>query len=406
MRKYVPWIVIAVSVFTIACGALSNLANDSAPQVIVVTATPNSDDVQASLEPTVDLTVAETATAEGLAATAIPETESSPSTNIGASTLVTVQSRGVLRCGVNADLPGFGLYDAVRKEWSGFDVDFCKVIAAAVLGDASKVEYIPVTTADGPNERFNAVRTKLVDVLIRNTTWTASRDGAGLMFGPTTFHDGQTFLVRKKSNITTIDDLRDKRICASAGTTSLLNLKDDFAARGITFEAVEVEGEEKLYKTYLNGGCDAVTSDSSQLSVQRVNFATPDDHVVLGDRISREPLGPVVAEGDDQWFDIVSWAVYATMYAEELRIDRTNVDDILSTTADPRARRLLGVEGKIGSQFGLAPDFAYQIISQVGNYADVYNDNLGPETRFNIDRGPNKAWNLGAGGVLASPPFR
>lgn len=333
-------------------------------------------------------------------------TESTASTNIGESTLVTVQSRGVLRCGVNADLPGFGLYDAVRKQWSGFDVDFCKVIAAAVLGDASKVEYIPVTTADGPNERFNAVRTKLVDVLIRNTTWTASRDGAGLMFGPTTFHDGQTFLVRKKSNITVIDDLRDKRICASAGTTSLLNLKDDFAARGITFQAVEVEGEEKLYKAYLNGECDAVTSDSSQLSVQRVNFVNPDEHTVLGDRISREPLGPVVAEGDDQWFDIVSWSVYATMYAEELRIDRKNVDEFLSTSTDPRARRLLGVEGKIGTQFGLAPDFGYQIIAQVGNYADIYNDNLGPETRFNIDRGPNKAWNLGGGGVLASPPFR
>ena len=406
MRRYVPWIVIAISIFTIACGSLNSLVNDSAPQVIVVTATPNDDEYETIVEPTADVAAAETATSEALAAAPITEQTSAPATNIGESTLVTVQSRGVLRCGVNADLPGFGLYDAVRKQWSGFDVDFCKVIAAAVLGDASKVEYIPVTTAEGPNERFNAVRTKMVDVLIRNTTWTASRDGAGLMFGPTTFHDGQTFLVRKKSNITTIDALRDKRICASAGTTSLLNLKDDFAARGITFEAVEVEGEEKLYRAYLNEECDAVTSDSSQLSVQRVNFVNPDDHAVLGDRISREPLGPVVAEGDDQWYDIVSWSVYATMYAEELRIDRKNVDEILSTSTDPRARRLLGVEGKIGSQFGLAPDFGYQIISQVGNYADIYNDNLGPETRFNIDRGPNKAWNLGGGGVLASPPFR
>lgn len=406
MRRYVPWIVIAISIFTIACGSLNSLVNESAPQVIVVTATPSDDEYEENVEPTADASAAETATSEALAVAPITEQTSAPSTNIGESTLVTVQSRGILRCGVNADLPGFGLYDAVRKQWSGFDVDFCKVIAAAVLGDASKVEYIPLTTADGPNERFNAVRTKMVDVLIRNTTWTASRDGAGLMFGPTTFHDGQTFLVRKKSNITTIDALRDKKICASAGTTSLLNLKDDFAARGITFEAVEVEGEEKLYRAYLNEECDAVTSDSSQLSVQRVNFVNPDDHAVLGDRISREPLGPVVAEGDDQWYDIVSWSVYATMYAEELRIDRKNVDEILSTSTDPRARRLLGIEGKIGSQFGLAPDFGYQIISQVGNYADIYNDNLGPETRFNIDRGPNKAWNLGGGGVLASPPFR
>lgn len=402
MRRYVPWIIIATSLFTMACGALSNLVNDTAPQVIVVTATPSDEELVASNESPADATPVIEATAEQPTAVAVPDTE----TSIGESTLVAVQSRGVLRCGVNADLPGFGLYDAVRKQWSGFDVDFCKVIAAAVLGDASKVEYIPVTSADGPNERFNAVRTKLIDVLIRNTTWTASRDGAGLMFGPTTFHDGQTFMVRKKSKITSIEDLREKKICAGKGTTSLLNLKDDFAARGITFEAVEVDGEEKLYKTYLNDECDAVTSDSSQLAVKRINFTSPDDHVILGDRISREPLGPVVAEGDDQWYDIVSWSIYATIYAEELRIDRTNVDDILSTTADPRARRLLGVEGKIGSQFGLAPDFAYQIISQVGNYADVYNDNLGPETRFNIDRGPNKAWNLGAGGVLASPPFR
>lgn len=403
MRRYVPWIVIAVSITTMACGSLGNLFNETAPQVIVVTATPSDDENAAQAEPTVDLSSFATATTE-VVRDATPVV--APNTSIGESTLVTVQSRGILRCGVNADLPGFGLYDAVRKQWSGFDVDFCKVIAAAVLGDASKVEYIPVTSAEGPNERFNAVRTKLVDVLIRNTTWTASRDGAGLMFGPTTFHDGQTFLVRKKSNIAVIDDLRDKRICANAGTTSLLNLKDDFAARGITFQAVEVEGEEKLYKAYLNGECDAVTSDSSQLSVQRINFANPDEHTVFGDRISREPLGPVVAEGDDQWYDIVSWAVYATIYAEELRIDRKNVDEVLSTSTDPRARRLLGVEGKIGSQFGLTPDFGYQIIAQVGSYADIYNDNLGPETRFNIDRGPNKAWNLGGGGVLASPPFR
>lgn len=403
MRRYAPWIVIGVSLVTLACGSLNNLINSSAPQVIVVTATPEDTDMAVVAATPI---IENTATAELIATEAAPATTQGVSSSIGERTLVTVQSRGVLRCGVNADLPGFGLYDAVRKTWSGFDVDFCKVIAAAVLGDASKVEYIPVTSAEGPNERFNAVRTHLVDVLIRNSTWTASRDGAGLMFGPTTFHDGQTFMVRKTSKITKIDELRDKKICAGAGTTSLLNLKDDFAARGITFESVEVEGEEKLYKTYLNGNCDAVTSDSSQLAVQRINFNNPDDHIILGDRISREPLGPVVAEGDDQWYDIVSWSVYATMYAEELRINRTNVDEILSTTTDPRARRLLGVEGKIGSQFGLAADFGYQVISQVGNYADIYNDNLGPETRFNIDRGPNKAWNLGGGGVLASPPFR
>lgn len=389
MRRSSILFALITSLFVMSCGTLSQLADTAIPtaQTIIVTATPEAQPVA---EPTAE---------------PAREPEPTSTTSLGESTLIAVQARGVLRCGVNADLPGFGLYDAVRKRWSGFDVDFCKVIAAAVLGDPTKVEYIPVTTADGPNERMNAVRTKLIDVLIRNTTWTASRDGAQLMFAPTTFHDGQTFLVRADSGISTLEDLRDKRICASSGTTSVLNLRDDFAARDISFDLIEIEGE-KLYSTYADGECDAVTSDSSQLSVQRVNLKNPDQHVVLGDRISREPLGPVVAEGDDQWYDIVSWSVYATMYAEELRIDRSNVDEALATSTDPRVLRLLGVEGKIGSQFGLSPDFAYQIIAQVGNYGDIYNDNLGPDTTFNIDRGPNKAWNLGGGGVLASPPFR
>jgi general L-amino acid transport system substrate-binding protein len=389
MRRSSILFVLLTSIFVMSCGTLSQLADTAVPtaQTIIVTATPEAQPVA---EPTAEPAL---------------EPEPTSTTSLGESTLIAVQARGVLRCGVNADLPGFGLYDAVRKRWSGFDVDFCKVIAAAVLGDPTKVEYIPVTTADGPNERMNAVRTKMIDVLIRNTTWTASRDGAQLMFAPTTFHDGQTFLVRADSGISTLEDLRDKRICASSGTTSVLNLRDDFAARDISFDLIEIDGE-KLYSTYSDGDCDAVTSDSSQLSVQRVNLKNPDQHVVLGDRISREPLGPVVAEGDDQWYDIVSWSVYATMYAEELRIDRKNVDEALATSTDPRVLRLLGVEGKIGSQFGLSPDFAYQIIAQVGNYGDIYNDNLGPDTTFNIDRGPNKAWNLGGGGVLASPPFR
>ena len=389
MRRSSILFVLLTSIFVMSCGTLSQLADTAVPtaQTIIVTATPEAQPVA---EPTAEPAL---------------EPEPTSTTSLGESTLIAVQARGVLRCGVNADLPGFGLYDAVRKRWSGFDVDFCKVIAAAVLGDPTKVEYIPVTTADGPNERMNAVRTKLIDVLIRNTTWTASRDGAQLMFAPTTFHDGQTFLVRADSGIRTLTDLAGKRICASSGTTSVLNLRDDFAARDISFDLIEIDGE-KLYSTYGDGECDAVTSDSSQLSVQRVNLKNPDQHVVLGDRISREPLGPVVAEGDDQWYDIVSWSVYATMYAEELRIDRSNVDEALATSTDPRVLRLLGVEGKIGSQFGLSPDFAYQIIAQVGNYGDIYNDNLGPDTTFNIDRGPNKAWNLGGGGVLASPPFR
>jgi general L-amino acid transport system substrate-binding protein len=377
-----------------SCGALSTFVDTTnpSPQIIVVTATPEVvGDVEVDLRNETSTTPEELSTNDAL-----------PSP----SKLIEVQSRGMLRCGVNADLPGFGFYDAVRKRWSGFDVDFCRIIAAAVLGDASKVEFIAVTTADGPNERFSAVRSGMVDVLIRNTTWTASRDGSGLAFGPTTFHDGQTFMARKSLNIQTLNDLAGKRICAGEGTTSLLNLRDDFAARGIQFTLVETKGEEELYDSYRDGLCDAVTSDSSQLAVERIELPEPDDHVVMGDRISREPLGPAVAEGDDQWFDIVSWSISATLYAEELRIDNANVNEYLIDSTDPRVRRLLGVEGNIGQQFGLPADFGYQIISQVGSYADIYNNNLGPDTVFDIDRGPNKAWNLGGGGVLASPPFR
>jgi len=390
------WYWVVGSIFIMSCGALSTFVDTTAPtpQVIVVTATPEAaSDVEVNLT---SETLNETTNAEPTKEAGMPPP----------STLIQVQARGELHCGVNADLPGFGFYDAVRDRWSGFDVDFCRVIAAAVLGDATKVKFIAVTTADGPNERFNAVRSGMVDVLIRNTTWTASRDGSGLAFGPTTFHDGQTFMVRKSLNIQTLNDLEGKRICAGEGTTSLLNLRDDFAARGIQFDLVETKGEEELYDSYRDGACDAVTSDSSQLAVERIELPEPDDHVVLGDRISREPLGPVVAEGDDQWFDIVSWAVYASMYAEELRIDNSNVDEYLIDSTDPRVRRLLGVEGTIGQQFGLPVDFGYQIIKQVGNYADIYNKNLGPDTAFAIDRGPNKAWNLGGGGVLASPQFR
>lgn len=389
------WWAIA-SIFIMSCGVLSSIVDTTipTPQVIVVTATPEIvGDTQVDLNNEI---ISES--------TNVANESTPPDVTTAPSKLVEVQARDVLRCGVNTDLPGFGLYDAVRNRWSGFDVDFCRVIAAAVLGDANKVEFVRTTT-DGPSERLEAVRSGLVDVLIRNTTWTASRDGSGLMFAPTTFHDGQTFMVPSDSGIRTLEDLTDKRICAGEGTTSLLNLRDDFAARGIQFTLVEVNGDD-LYQSYRNGLCDAVTSDSSQLAVQRINLPNPDQHVVLGDRISREPLGPVVAEGDDQWYDIVSWSVYATMYAEELRIDQSNVDQYLIDSTDPRVRRLLGIEGSIGQQFGLPVDFGYKIIKQVGNYADIYNKNLGPDTVFDIDRGPNKAWNLGGGGVLASPPFR
>ncbi|PDW01620.1 amino acid ABC transporter substrate-binding protein [Candidatus Viridilinea mediisalina] len=323
----------------------------------------------------------------------------------GPGLLARVQDRGYLICGTNANLPGFGFYDNVRNDWFGFDVDFCRALAAAIFGDASKVDFVGLTTA-GEYERFGAVRQGRVDVLFRNTSWTLGRDVDQLAFGPTTFHDGQSFMVRRDAGVSNSNDLAGRRICVAAGTTSEQTLNEDFAARGIDFEAVLFNSDRELYPAYDEGECDAVTSDSSQLASQRETLTNPDDHVVLDERISREPLGPVFIENDDQWRDVVSWVVFATMYAEELRVDQNNVNQLAQSSDDQRILRLLGREGDFGQALGLNNDFALQIISQVGNYGDIYDRNLGPRTPFALERGPNKAWNLGQGGVLASPPFR
>jgi general L-amino acid transport system substrate-binding protein len=388
------------------------VADQATPQpvIVIVTATPDPNlPPGSSADPALIATIealAATATAVAAAPPPPPSDGSTPApAPVQVGVLQRVQERGRLICGTNADLPGFGFYDNVRDTWSGFDVDFCRAVAAAVLGDRDAIEFVGLNTS-GRNERFEAIRSGQVDVLFRNTTWTLGRDLAQLAFGPTTFHDGQTFMVRAASGITSSNDLDGARICVAEGTTSEQNLTDDFAARGITFTPVLFGDENDLYPAYNRGDCDAVTSDSSQLVSKKQTLTTPSEHVVLGERISREPLGPAFIEGDEQWRDVISWVVFATMYAEELRVDRSNVEQLRSTSDDPRVRRLLGLEGDFGSQLGLNNDFAYQLIRQVGSYADIYDRNLGPNTPFDLDRGPNKAWNLGAGGVLASPPFR
>lgn len=366
-------------------------AEQPTPQavIVIVTATPDPRLMSATVAPT------------PFATTTAEETP----VVVAGSVLERVKAREKLVCGVNADLPGFGFYDNVRNRWSGFDVDFCRALAAAIFDDADAVEFISLNTS-GPNERFEAVRNGTVDVLFRNTTWTLSRDLAQLAFGPTTFHDGQTFMVRTAAQITTLADMQGKKICVARGTTSEQNLNDDFAARNITFEAILYDDEAQLYPAYNDGLCDAVTSDSSQLVSMRQTLDVPEDHTILGDRISREPLGPAFIENDEQWRDVVSWVVFTTMYAEELRVDQSNVAELQASSTDPRVRRLLGLESDFGANLGLDEDFGYQIISRVGNYADIYERNLGPDTPFALERGPNKAWNLGEGGVLASPPFR
>ncbi len=319
------------------------------------------------------------------------------------SVLDQVRARGVLRCGVNADLPGFGFYDGVRDTWNGFDVDFCRVVAAAVLGDTDAIEFVPLTAG----ERWEAIRNDQVDVLFRNSTWTADRDTAeGVDFGPTTFHDGQGFMVRQASDIDAVASLADRTICVTASTTTEANLRDEMPARGIPVEIETFESTEETYRAYDSGMCDAVTSDRSQLIALRETLDSPDDHRVLGELISREPLGPAFVENDSTWRDVISWSIFAAIYAEELRVNQENVRVLAETTTDPRIRRLVGLEGTIGEDLGLDRAFALRIIEQVGNYGDIYNRSLGPDTRFDLDRGPNKVWNLGEGGVLSSPPFR
>ncbi len=391
----------------------------AAPVIIIATPTPDANTTAptpgANQDPDRDATAtAASATDEAITAQstnqdadddATATTDDNALTQTGPGLLQEVRERGRLICGVNADLPGFGYYDNVRGTWTGFDVDFCRAIAAAIFDDAEAVEYIGLTTS-GQNERFAAVREGRVDVLIRNTTWTLGRDLADLAFGPTTFHDGQTFMVRRASGIGTVEDLEGSTICVAEGTTSELNMNDVLGARDISFTARTVGEDEDLYAIYDSGECDAVTSDSSQLASQRETLENPAEHLILGDRISREPLGPVFIEGDEEWRDVVTWIVFATMYAEELQVDLENVETVRASSDDPRVQRLLGLEGEFGEQLGLENDFAYRVIRLVGNYADIYERNLGPETPFDLERGPNKAWNLGAGGVLASPPFR
>ncbi len=374
----------------------------SQPVIVIVTATPDS-----RAQPTAAPTSPAAATAAPGAgtATAVAPGETPTAAPAAGGLLARVKARGKLICGTNADLPGFGFYDSVRGRWSGFDVDFCKAVAAAIFGDAGAVDFVALNTS-GKSEQFDAVRSGTVDVLFRNTTWTLGRDVTKLAFGPTTFHDGQSFMVRAADKISTLSDLAGKKICVARGTTSEQNLNDDFAARGIAFEPALYDDENQLYPAYDQGLCDAVTSDSSQLVSKRQTLAKPEDHAILGDRISREPLGPVFIEGDEQWRDVVTWVVFSTMYAEELRVNQANVEQLKGSSSDPRVRRLLGLEEDFGTKLGLTNGFAYQIISQVGNYADIYDRNLGPSTPFALERGPNKAWNLGSGGVLASPPFR
>ncbi|MBV6396379.1 MAG: putative amino-acid ABC transporter-binding protein YhdW [Anaerolineales bacterium] len=315
-------------------------------------------------------------------------------------TLETVKTRGNLICGVNAQVPGFG-YVAADGSFSGFDVDYCRALAAAIFGDPSKVEFRPVTAA----ERFTALQSGEIDILSRNTTWSLVRDTElGTNFVHTTFYDGQGMMVPTDSGITDLAGLEGGTVCVQTGTTTELNLADVMAANGISYTPAVFEDADKTFAAYAEGRCDAVTTDKSGLVSRRTVLADPAAHVILDVTMSKEPLGPAVRHGDDQWFDIAQWTVFAMFSGEEFGITSANVDDIKSSATAPEVKRLLGVEGDLGLKLGLTNDWAYNILKLVGNYAEVYNRNLGPDTPTYIPRGYNSLYV--DGGLLYAPPFR
>jgi len=318
----------------------------------------------------------------------------------GGERLQAVLDRGNLRCGVHGTFQGFGFLDA-NGNWTGFDVDICRAWAAALFNDADAVEFRGVSAQD----RFTALQAGEFDVLSRNSTWTFTSDvELGLTFGPVTFYDGQAIMARKDivgDASAGLDALEGAQVCVQSGTTTELNLADQFRAAGVNYEPVVFEDQNAAFQAYDEGRCDAITSDRSQLATQGQavlqNFA---DHVILDVVMSKEPLGPAVVQGDDKWADVVHWVVYGMIQAEELGITSQNVDEFLSSE-DPVVRRLLGVEGELGSKLGLSNDFVYRVIKLVGNYGEVYERNLAP---YGLARGQNALWT--DGGLMYSPPFR
>jgi general L-amino acid transport system substrate-binding protein len=345
------------------------------------------------------VTVVETVVVEVPAAPAAPAVVAPAGFGV---TLETVKARGNLICGVNSQVPGFG-FVAADGSFSGFDVDYCRAVAAAIFGDASKVEFRPVTAS----ERFTALQSGEIDILSRNTTWTLSRDTElGGNFVHTTFYDGQGMMVPSDSGITSLQDLDGGTICVQTGTTTELNLADVMAAAGIAYTPAVYEDADSTFGAYSENRCDAVTTDKSGLVSRRAVLADPSAHVILDVTMSKEPLGPMVRHGDDQWFDIAQWTVFAMIAGEEYGITSANVADTKANTVSPEVKRMLGVEGEgdMGLKLGLGNDWAYNIIALVGNYAEVYNRNLGPDTPTYIPRGFNSLYT--EGGLLYAPPVR
>jgi len=316
-----------------------------------------------------------------------------------AGTLDKVKARGAVICGVSTGLPGFSDRDA-KGAWSGFDVDFCRALAAAVFNDPSKVTYVPLVA----DERFQALKSGEIDVLSRNSTWTIEREATlGLLFTAILYHDGQGFLVLHHPNITSALELDKAKVCVQAGTTTELNLPDYFKYNNMTYEAHVVPTVEEAMKDLQDGTCDVFTADQSALYAERTELAKPADAVILPDVISKEPLGPVVRNDDVNWFNLVKWVAFGLIDAEELGVTSANADKALASTK-PQVRRLTGAEGGFGKAFGVNDAFVLQAVKAVGNYDEIFQRNLGAGSKLQIPRGLNQLWS--AGGVLYAPPMR
>lgn len=317
-----------------------------------------------------------------------------------AGTLDDVKARGSLNCGVTTGLVGFAAPDA-NGEWQGFDVAVCRAVAAAVLGDSSAVEFVPTTG----KTRFTALASGEIDMLARNTTWTFSRDvDLKFEFAGVNYYDGQGFMVPADLGVTSASELDGATVCIQTGTTTELNLADFFSANGISYEPVPIETNAEAQPLYLEGACDVYTTDASGLLATRAAFENPEDHVVLPEIISKEPLGPLVRHGDNGWGDIVRWTLNALIAAEELGVNLGNLDSIAGETKNQEIKRLLGAEGTLGEMLGLDAEWAKRAIAVGGNYGEVFDANIGPDTAIGVERGLNAQWT--DGGLLYTPPFR
>jgi general L-amino acid transport system substrate-binding protein len=316
-----------------------------------------------------------------------------------AQTLKTVKDRGTLSCGVSQGLPGFSAPDD-KGNWTGLDVDLCRAIAGAIFNDPTKVKYVPLSAKD----RFTALQSGEIDVLSRNTTWTISRDTSlGANFTGVTYYDGQGFMVKKSLKVNSALELNSASVCVQTGTTTEQNLADYFKANNMKYEVIAFGTNDETVKAYEAGRCDVFTTDQSGLYANRLKLANPNDHMVLPEIISKEPLGPMVRHGDDQWFDLVKWTLFAMITAEELGVTSKNVDE-KAKIENPELKRVLGSDGNFGEQLGVTKDWVIRIVKAVGNYGEVFDRNVGAGSPLAINRGLNNLWNKG--GLQYAPPIR